>query len=43
MYLAPGRYSVRVAGARFGYSPQTVTVRARRMSTMNIRIDTGIR
>jgi hypothetical protein len=43
MRLKPGRYSVRVAGAPFGYSPSTVVVRRGRMSTMNILIDTGIR
>ena len=43
MRLKPGRYSVRVAGAPFGYSPTTVAVRKGRMSTMNILIDTGIR
>ena len=41
--LAPGRYVVRVAGARFGYSPQKVTVRPGRMSRLNVQIDTGLR
>ena len=41
--LKPGAYSVRVAGASFGYSPQQVTVRKRRMAVMAIVIDTGIR
>lgn len=41
--LAPGRYVVRVSGAHFGYSPRAVTVRAGRMSVLNIQIDTGIR
>lgn len=40
--LAPGRYAVQVDGAPFGYSPQTVTVRAGRMSTLNILVDSGI-
>lgn len=43
MRLAPGRYTVRVAGARFGYSPRSVTVSPGRMSTADIVIDTGIR
>lgn len=41
--LAPGAYRVRIPTARFGYSPRTVTVRRGRVSTLNIRIDTGIR
>jgi hypothetical protein len=41
--LAPGRYTVRVAAAGASYSPRKVTVRARRMSVLNIDIDTGIR
>ena len=41
--LAPGRYAVRVSGARFGYTPQKVTVRRGRMSLLNIHIDTGLR
>lgn len=41
--LAPGRYAVRVSGARFGYTPQRVTVRRGQMSRLNIDIDTGLR
>jgi hypothetical protein len=41
--LAPGKYDVRVAGAPFGFAPRSVTVRAGRMSMLNILIDTGIR
>jgi hypothetical protein len=41
--LAPGTYRVRISTARFGYSPRIVTVRRERVSTLNIRIDTGIR
>jgi len=41
--LAPGTYRVKIARARFGYSPHTVTVRRGRVSTLNISIDTGIR
>jgi hypothetical protein len=43
MRLAPGRYAVRVAAAGASYSPRKVTVRVRRMSVLNIDIDTGIR
>ena len=41
--LAPGSYSVRIAGARFGYTPRTATVIADRMKRRNFSIDTGIR
>jgi hypothetical protein len=40
--LSPGTYAVRIA-ARFGYDPRVATVSRGRMSTLNIRIDTGIR
>lgn len=43
IHLAPGRYAVRVAGARFGYAPRKVTVRTGQLSRLNIRIDTGLR
>jgi hypothetical protein len=43
IHLAPGRYAVRVSGARFGYSPRKVTVRRGQMSRLNIYIDTGLR
>jgi len=41
--LAPGKYLVRIARARFGAEPGAATVSRGRMSTLNIRIDTGIR
>jgi hypothetical protein len=34
---------VRIAGARFGYKPLSATVSRRRMSVLDIDIDTGIR
>jgi hypothetical protein len=41
--LSPGRYAVRIAAARFGYSPTTTTVVRGRIVTTNFDIDTGIR
>lgn len=41
--LSPGTYMVRIAGARFGYKPLSATVSRRRMSVLDIDIDTGIR
>ena len=41
--LAPGRYTVRIPNASFGYSPHSATVSRGHMSRLNILIDTGIR
>ncbi|HEY3182776.1 MAG TPA: carboxypeptidase-like regulatory domain-containing protein [Gaiellaceae bacterium] len=41
--LVPGRYAVRIAGARFGYSPTAATVPRGRVATVNFDVDTGIR
>ena len=41
--LAPGRYALRIATSRFGYSPTSVVVPRGRVATANVRIDTGIR
>jgi len=41
--LVPGAYTVKIPSSKFGYRPRTVTVRASRMSVLNITIDTGIR
>jgi hypothetical protein len=41
--LVPGRYAVRIASARFGFSPTTATVPRGRVATVNFDIDTGIR
>lgn len=40
--LAPGKYAVLVANARFGYDPHSATVPRSRKATLNIRINTGI-
>ena len=41
--LVPGVYAVKIPSAKFGYRPRGVTVRANRMSVLDITIDTGIR
>jgi hypothetical protein len=41
--LVPGVYTVKIPSAKFGYRPRAVTVRANRMSVLDITIDTGIR
>jgi len=41
--LVPGRYAVRVRGARFGFRPTSVFVRADVFRLINFAIDTGIR
>jgi len=41
--LQPGVYAVRIPSARFGYRPRAVTVRANRVTVLDITIDTGIR
>lgn len=41
--LAAGTYALRIPSARFGFTPRTVVVRAGRMTTRNVSIDTGIR
>ena len=41
--LAAGAYTVKIAGARFGYAPRSVVVPAGRVVVRNIAIDTGIR
>jgi hypothetical protein len=41
--LQPGAYTVKIPSAKFGYRPRAVTVRAGRVSVLNITIDTGIR
>jgi hypothetical protein len=41
--LAAGTYTVKIAGARFGYAPRSVVVLAGRVVVRNIAIDTGIR
>jgi hypothetical protein len=41
--LAPGRYSLRVDGARFGWRPVTTTVPRGRYGRMDVFVDTGIR
>jgi hypothetical protein len=41
--LAAGVYSVRIAQARFGFSPHSVKVIAGRSLVRNFSIDTGIR
>jgi hypothetical protein len=40
--LAPGRYVVRVVGARFGVKPASVLV-SRRFARQDLYVDTGIR
>ena len=41
--LVPGRYLVKIVGARLGYSPHAVLVYEGRFSVRNFEIDTGIR
>jgi hypothetical protein len=41
--LVPGSYAVAIPSAKFGYRPRTLTVRANRVTALNITIDTGIR
>ena len=41
--LVAGTYALRIPSARFAFTPHTVTVRAGRMTTRNVSIDTGIR
>ena len=41
--LAPGAYAVRIAGVRFGFRPQQVSVPAGRIAVRPFSIDTGIR
>jgi Carboxypeptidase regulatory-like domain len=41
--LAPGTYTVRIANAKFGYSPQSAYVPTGRWAVRNFQIDTGIR
>ena len=41
--LAPGRYTVRVTGDRFGVKPTTAIVTAGRFTRQNLYVDTGIR
>ncbi|MDX6475228.1 MAG: hypothetical protein QOH95_739 [Gaiellaceae bacterium] len=41
--LVPGRYGLRVQGARFGWKPLSATVPAGRYGRMNVFVDTGIR
>ena len=41
--LAPGRYALRIASARFGYTPRAVVVPRARFAVIRISIDTGIR
>jgi hypothetical protein len=41
--LAPGTWTITVAGARFGYRPRSAVVPAGAVAVRNITIDTGIR
>lgn len=41
--LPAGTYAVKIATARFGYSPRTAIVRAGRVAVRNFTVDTGIR
>ena len=41
--LAPGRYSVRVTGDRFGVKPALVVVARGQLTRQNLYVDTGIR
>jgi hypothetical protein len=41
--LPPGRWSLRVQGARFGWAPTSVTVPRARYGRVNVDVDTGIR
>ena len=41
--LAPGTWTISIAGARFGYRPATAVVPRGRIGVRNIEIDTGIR
>ena len=40
--LAPGKYTVSVPSARFGYSPHSARVRRAHTSTLTILINTGL-
>jgi hypothetical protein len=41
--LAPGRWSLRVQNAHFGWKPTAVTVPSARYAKLNVFVDTGIR
>jgi hypothetical protein len=41
--LVPGRWSLRVQDAHFGWRPTTVTVQSARYAKLNVFVDTGIR
>ena len=41
--LPPGRWSLRVANAHFGWTPTAVTVPRGRYGRANVDVDTGIR
>jgi hypothetical protein len=41
--LVPGRWSLRVQDAHFGWRPTTVTVPSARFAKLNVFVDTGIR
>jgi hypothetical protein len=41
--LAPGRWSLRVQGSRFGWRPSAATVPTGRYARLNVFVDTGIR
>ena len=41
--LAPGRWSLRVKDAHFGWKPTTVWVPTGRYAKLNVFVDTGIR
>ncbi|MFL5964365.1 MAG: carboxypeptidase-like regulatory domain-containing protein [Gaiellaceae bacterium] len=41
--LAPGRWSLRVQNAHFGWKPTAVTVPSGRYAKVNVSVDTGIR
>jgi hypothetical protein len=41
--LAPGRYEVRVRGARFGWKPTSAVVPRGRYARLNVLVDTGMR
>jgi hypothetical protein len=41
--LAPGRWSLRVLGSRFGWRPMAATVPSSAYAKLNVFVDTGIR
>jgi hypothetical protein len=41
--LPPGRWSLRVENAKFGWTPRVVAVPAGRYGRVNVNVDTGIR